>query len=140
MPCSGQLHGMNMAKIIVWKIRIVLLLLGSNKTAWGSSQEETQEVLREALLSSIKVVGTVGQSLRQVLLVLWGEGAAGLQGDWRRQEAEAGSEQRWQQGPESWGPHGKPWKETLRQEHMVLLKVLIHSSAFVPVPPTVPET
>ena len=58
MPCSGQLHGMNMAKIIVWKIRIVLLLLGSNKTAWGPSQEETQEVLREALLSSIKAVGS----------------------------------------------------------------------------------
>lgn len=122
MPCSGQLHGMNMAKIIVWKIRIVLLLLGSNKTAWGPSQEETQEVFREALLSSIKEVSTVDQSLKQVLLVLWGEGAAGLEGDWRRQEAEAGSEQRWQQGQESWGPHGKPWKETLRQEHMILIK------------------
>lgn len=72
---------MNMAKIIVWKIRIVLLLLGSNKTAWGPSQEGTQEVLREALPSSIKEVSTVGHSLKHVLLVLWGEGAAGVEGD-----------------------------------------------------------
>lgn len=65
----------------------------------------------------------------QGLLVFLAEGAAGVEGDWRiqrRQEAEAGSEQRRQLGQESrgwsWGPQGKPWKETLRQEHMILIK------------------
>ena len=46
------------------KPSIVLLLLGSNKTAWGPSQEGSQ-VLREALLSSLRDVSTVGQSLNQ---------------------------------------------------------------------------
>lgn len=75
---------MDMAKTVSWKIRIVLLLLGSNRTAWGPSQEGSQ-VLREVLLSSIKEVSTGGQSLEQVLLVFWREGAAGVEGDWRIQ-------------------------------------------------------
>ena len=111
------------------KPSIVLLLLGLNKTAWGPSQEGSQ-VLREALLSSLRDVSTVGQSLNKGCWCSWLRAhAAGVEGDWRiqrRQEAEAGSEQRRQLGQESrgwsWGPQGKPWKETLRQEHMILIK------------------
>ena len=52
------------------KPSIVLLLLGLNKTAWGPSQEGGQ-VLREALLSSLRDVSTVGQSLNKGCWCSW---------------------------------------------------------------------
>ena len=123
MPCSGHLHGMDKAKTINSSAApgVQQNCLGPLSRRKSGPEGGAPEQLKGREHSWSKP--------EQALLVFWAEGAAGVEGDWRiqrRQEAEAGSEQRRQLGQESrgwsWGPQGKPWKETLRQEHMILIK------------------